>query len=566
MTQLSSPNLLAQLRLNYQPKLPLILKNLGYLTAVPAEKTPLKEINKEQLKQKFPLTFNQPILNFHKAAHAQYDTLRVGVVFSGGQAAGGHNVITGLFDALKKLNQHSALIGFRNGPIGILENSHIEITEEILASYRNQGGFDLIGAGRTKIETPEQLKAAKATVDWWNLDGLVIVGGDDSNTNAAVLAEYFLANECKTHVIGVPKTIDGDLKNEFIEVSFGFDTATKTYSEFIGNILRDSLSAKKYYFFIKLMGRSASHIALECALQTHPNLTLISEEVEAKGKTILDITREICDIIHERSLLGKDYGVILIPEGIIEFIPECKQLIKELNTLLNPDKSHQQKIEALSTHEEKVSYVLQLLSQASANCLKSIPSDIQMQLLLDRDPHGNVQVSKIESERLFIETVKKELKQRKEEGKYLGSFSAQPLFFGYEGRSCLPSNFDSQYCYALGHVAALLVASGATGYMSCIRNLCRPVEDWMIAGIPLITMMHIEERKGKLKPVIRKALVDLEGKPFQVFREERDRWLFLDEYFYPGPIQFFGPSEVTDRVPVTLELELKGKEIFANKP
>ena len=540
--------------MKYIPKLPKILQGLAKLRAVPAESSAGNK-STDELAKIFPSTHKLPLLKFAPAEALVHQPLRVGVVLSGGQAAGGHNVITGIFDALKSFNSASRVFGFLNGPAGIIENKYIEITKDRLDLYRNQGGFDMIGSGRTKIETLEQFQASENNVKALDLDGLVVIGGDDSNTNAALLAEYFIKQNCKTKVIGVPKTIDGDLKNEFIETSFGFDTACKTYSEIIGNVLRDSLSAGKYYFFIKLMGRSASHIALECALQTHTNMTLIGEEVEAKRQTLNDITNAISDMICERADQGKDYGVVLIPEGIIEFIPECKTLIGELNAQLVADKPHLAKIESLSNTAEKTAYMQSQLTPGSAACMKSLPLDVQAQLLLDRDPHGNVQVSKIESDRLFMETVKKELKSRQKAGKYRGKFSGQPLFCGYEGRSCLPSNFDAQYCYALGYVAALLIDTGVTGYMSCVQQLTRPVEEWQIGGIPLVSMMNLEQRKGKLKPVIRKALVDLQGRPFALFEENREKWKLADDYRYPGPIQFFGPAEVTEAVTYTLQAE-----------
>lgn len=526
---------LPQLRLKYQSPLPRQLEEIKNLSTQP--KKGERKVSEEIL-QRFPKTGSQNSLEFIEKT-SSHDPLKIGVVFSGGQASGGHNVIAGLFDAMHKLNPDSTLIGFLNGPDGIIKNKTIALDAVKIDLYRNQGGFDLIGSGRTKIETPEQFSAAENSMRQHNLDGLVIIGGDDSNTNAALLAEYFLDRNCKTSVIGVPKTIDGDLKNEQIECSFGFDSACKTYAEIIGNILRDSLSAKKYYFFIKLMGRSASHIALECAFQTHANLTLIGEEVEANNWTIASITQMIADMIVERSSKGKDYGVVLIPEGIVEFIPEVKALIKELNTLL-------------ATPSISADEVKKKLSPASLHCFEMLPALVQSQLLMERDPHGNVQVTKIETERLFIETVQQELSKRQN---YRGKFSAQPLFCGYEGRSCLPSNFDAHYCYALGHVAALLIDSKATGYMSIIEDLHRPVSEWKIGGIPIIQMMHMEERKGKLKPVIAKALVDLNGKPFQKFKALRQDWLLQDDYRYPGPIQFFGPKELTDAITFTLTLE-----------
>lgn len=527
-----------QLRLKYKPLLPKMLHAIKTLRAIPDIS---RTSSPPELSSVFPTLAQLPLLTFEVAGKTDHSPLKVGVVLSGGQAAGGHNVVSGLHDALKELNPSSQLYGYLNGPSGIVDHQYIEITEKNLNAYRNQGGFDLLGSGRTKIETPEQFEAAKQSVNSLSLDGLVVVGGDDSNTNAAFLAEYFHQNNCKTKVVGVPKTIDGDLKNEYIEISFGFDSACKTYSELIGNVLRDALSQKKYYFFIKLMGRSASHIALECALQTHPNLTLIGEEIEAKQLKISDITTLIADLVCHRAELGKDYGVILIPEGIIEFIPECKMLIGELNSLLADSQSTQD--------------VLNKLTSASKACFDILPVEVQNQLMLDRDPHGNVQVSKIESDRLFLETVKKELNVRKQVGYYKGKFSAQPLFYGYEGRSCLPSNFDSQYCYALGHVAALLIDQGYTGYMGFIQQLVRPAEEWQIGAAPLLKMMQIEKRKGVWKPVIRKALVDLKGGPFAAFTGQRDDWMWNDDYFYPGPIQFFGPSEVTETTTRTLHLE-----------
>ncbi len=504
--------------LGISPKLPKSLANFQNLQIVEGE---LSE--NRNLKEIFPKTYSKKFIQFKENdTKVNHKALRVGVVLSGGQAAGGHNVISGLFDALKSMNPKSELLGFLDGPIGIIKSNYKKLDGETIHGYRNQGGFDLIGSGRDKIETPEQFEAAAKTVKELNLDGLVVIGGDDSNTNAALLAEYFLNHDIKTCVAGVPKTIDGDLKNEHIEISFGFDTATKTYSEIIGNILRDSLSAKKYYFFIKLMGRSASHIALECALQTHANMTLIGEEIADKKSTFKQITDDICNMIESRGKTGKNYGVVLIPEGVIEFIPEFKVLISELN----------KKAE---------------LSPESKKCFDSLPKDIQSQLTMDRDPHGNVQVSKIETERLFVEAVQAELKRRK-----VGKFSVQPLFCGYEGRSCLPSNFDSQYCYALGHVAALLIDNGATGYIACIKKLKETMDNWTIAGIPLTSMIHMEERKGKQIPVIKKALVELDSKAFLDFKSVRESWKTQDDYQYPGPIQFFGPPDLTDSTPLSL--------------
>lgn len=531
---------LQKLRAEHKPLLPNVLQNLhvvefhkgGATTSVGDE---------EQIKGHFPNTFGRPIIDGKEGNLRQCGPLKVGVVLSGGQAAGGHNVISGLFDALLALCPQSRLFGFLGGPSGIVENKVLEITHEVVAPYRNQGGFDLIGSGRTKIETEEQLAASKKTAEANELDGIVVIGGDDSNTNAAVLAEYFLQNGCKTVVIGVPKTIDGDLKNAFIATSFGFDTAAKTYSEMIGNIERDALSAKKYYHFIKLMGRSASHITLECALATHPNIALIGEEVAEKGMTLSQITTELTDVIEKRAEMGKNYGVILVPEGLVEFIPEMKELIAELNHL------------AAGEGELRVDEVAAKLGGSAKSCFASLPEEIQKQLLLDRDPHGNVQVSMIETEKLLISAVKKELEKRS----FKGAFSAQGHFFGYEGRAGYPSNFDTRYCYSLGYTAALLIDEGMTGYMTCVGNLNHPVQDWSISGLPITMLMNIEMRKGKEKPVIQKALVDLKGKAFQFFQESRANWALEDHYRYPGPIQFFGEAEMVDGIPFTMQIDFQ---------
>ncbi len=541
-------------RLYYQPKLPNILSQLRQVGETTQESQ--EQSIDPAIKKLFPQTCNQkPILfTLQSTLSTSHTPKRVGVVLSGGQAPGGHNVIIGLFDALQSLHHESRLFGFLNGPSGILKNEYIEITRDIVQRYRNQGGFDMIGSGRTKIETPEQFQAAAVTADALQLDAFVIIGGDDSNTNAAILAEYLKAKGLQVDVIGVPKTIDGDLKNEHIEISFGFDTAAKTYSDIIGNIARDALSAKKYYHFVKLMGRSASHIALECALQTHANLTLIGEEVFVRGMTLRSITQEITDLICHRAEHGKNYGLILIPEGIIEFIPEFRILISELNTLLAPEKTHAAVLENLEETGRKT-YLEKQLSQEAFACFTSLPSLIQDQLLMDRDPHGNVQVSKIETERLFISTVAHELSKRKKEGTYNGKFNPQPHFLGYEGRSCFPSNFDAKYCYALGHVAALLINSNATGYMCSIKNLAGPVEEWQCGGVPLVSMLVLEERHGKSKPVIRKALVNLKGEPFRAFDDARSVWALEDCYAFPGPIQFSGLPAVSESITVTLSLE-----------
>lgn len=546
---------LNQIRRQYIPKLPNCLQNIRHVS-LEQEGEPTQ--TDPEVKELIPKTADQPFMMISQGKSTGKSPLRLGVVLSGGQAAGGHNVITGVYDALKAFDSSSKLYGFLQGPSGIIEANYEEITEDLIDQYRNLGGFDMIGSGRTKIETEEQFAASVNTVKKLSLDGLVIIGGDDSNTNAALLAEYFKNHQVKTRVIGVPKTIDGDLKNDQVETSFGFDTATKTYSEIIGNIARDSLSAGKYYFFIKIMGRSASHVALECALKTHPNYTLISEEVAKKKKTLQQLTREICDVICKRASQGKNYGVVIIPEGVIEFIPEFGQLISELNDLLS-QRENVDKLNSVNNPSERFSLIDDLLTKSSSECYRILPQEIQLQLILDRDPHGNVQVSKIESERLFIELVKKELQSRKEKGSYQGKFSAQPYFCGYEGRSCLPSNFDAQYCYALGHVAALLIEAGATGYMSVVQNLTAPIAKWKIAGVPISSMMVMEKRKGKLKPVIKKALVDLNGKPFQNFSLRREHWKLFDDYRYPGSMQFFGPEELTESVTITLQEEQSAK-------
>ncbi len=502
-------------RLKYKPPLPGCLKGLSFLQSVEgeiAQNSALKEI--------FPRTYASPRIEFRTGEPVKYAPLRLGVVLSGGQAAGGHNVITGLFDALKKMHPSCRLFGFLGGPAGIIESDYVELKEALLDHYRNTGGFDLLGSGRTKIETPEQLAASKKTVEALNLDGLVIIGGDDSNTNAALLAEYFLAEHCHTRVVGVPKTIDGDLKSADIETSFGFDTACKTYSELIGNIARDALSAKKYTHFIKLMGRSASHVTLECALQTHPNMALIGEEVAARQMTLRQIAELVADVLCARSKEGKNYGVVLIPEGLIEFIPEV--------------------------HGKK----------------GSLPQEIASQLELERDPHGNVQVSQIATEQLLTHVVEQVLKER---SGYKGKFAPVHHFFGYEGRSCLPSNFDTHYCYALGFTAALLVQAGCTGYMSVVRGLSEPVDEWEVGGIPLTSLMTMEQRKGSLKPVIKKALVDLEGAAFQSFASRREVWGIEDHYRYPGPIQFFGSDEICNATTLTLH-KLNGMSKVAPTP
>lgn len=527
-------SLLHEKRLTYLPRLPRLLHSLSQLSLV---KEPL-HAKAEDVSSLFPHTWGQPLLKWKHVKHESITqkSLRLGVVFSGGQASGGHNVIGGIFDALHEIHPDSKLFGFLGGPSGIVEGKSIPITRELLAPFRNQGGFDLIGSGRTKIETKEQMQASLQACQNLSLQGLIIIGGDDSNTNAALLAEYFAEKKAGISVIGVPKTIDGDLKNEHIEISFGFDTACKIYSEIIGNIARDALSAKKYYHFIRLMGRSASHIALECALATRPNGVLIGEEIAKEKKTLSQIVEELADLIVERSSLKKDYGVILIPEGIIEFIPEIKLLLKELNALLA---------------ESSPEGIEKKLKKDSREVFLFLPKSMQEQLLFDRDPHGNVQVSKIETEKLLSYLVGAELKKRKE---YKGKFNTVEHFLGYEGRCGMPSNFDAQYCYALGFTAALLAREGVTGYMASLEGLQNPPENWEPKGAPLSSMCTFEKRQGKDKPVIKKFLVDLEGKPFAYFQAVRGSFRLEDRYLYPGPIQFEGDPLLTEKVPLTLSL------------
>lgn len=531
-----SYNPLEMERLAFQPGVPQLLKQISSLEISLGEQKGVAP----EIAELFPNTSKAFVLHFKEGIEKENNPLKVGAVLSGGQAPGGHNVICGLFEALKQFHPNSVLIGFLNGPSGILEKSYLELNEKILAPFRNTGGFDLIGSGRTKIETPKQLEISLKNCESLKLDGLVIVGGDDSNTNAAILAEYFLKNGSRTRVVGVPKTIDGDLKNHYIETSFGFDTACKTYCEIIGNICRDAKSAKKYTHFIRLMGRSASHITLECALQTHPNIALIGEELAEKKTTLKDLVQSIARVVIKRAEAGKNYGVILIPEGLIEFFPEMKQLIKELNIHLVKD------VQNIETK----------LSKTAKKTFDFLPKEIAEQLLIDRDPHGNVQVSHIATEQLLIHLVEEELKNLS----FQGTFSPLGHFFGYEGRAGFPSNFDANYTFSLGLTAALLIQSGYTGYMSAVRKLIEPVEKWIPAGIPITSMMSIEERKGKEKPVIAKALVDLKGEPFKTFSAYRQSWELEDHYRYPGPIQFFGPKVLTDVTTFTLKFEQKIKE------
>lgn len=544
---------LQKARYEYVPKLPEVLKKpLNKLTAKAGMVT-RPESDADEIKTLFPQTFGSPLIEtVEGSSEKNASPLNVGVVLSGGQAPGGHNVICGLYDALKKSHPDSKLIGFLGGPSGILENKTVEMTDSIIDEYRNTGGFDIIGSGRTKLESEEQFDICADVCRIHDISSIVIIGGDDSNTNAAVLAEYFKAQKTGISVIGVPKTIDGDLKNEYIEVSFGFDTATKTYAELIGNIERDANSAKKYWHFIKLMGRSASHICLECALQTHPNIAIISEEVEAEKQTLNEIVNSIVNTVVKRSELGKNYGIVLVPEGLIEFIPEMKLLIEEINNLLA---EHEEHFKTLNTFEEQARWINKNLSKDSSYVFSSLPDNIQRQLLMDRDPHGNVQVSRIETEKLLIEMVDSRVSELKNEGKFSGNFSPQHHFFGYEGRCAFPSNFDADYCYSLGYNAYVLIASDLTGYISTIGNTAKSADRWTAGGTPVTMMMNLEKRHGKMKPVIKKALVDLEGKPFKVFKENREKWALKSDYVFPGAIQYYGPAEVCDAPTITLKLE-----------
>ncbi|MDR3138799.1 MAG: diphosphate--fructose-6-phosphate 1-phosphotransferase [Treponema sp.] len=547
---------LQKVRYTYQPKLPASLS--GEVSDIALELGAPTESVADQgdLKTLFKRTYGKPLAAFVKGKNDRLGRLlKVGVILSGGQAPGGHNVIAGLYDGLKKGNRGSTLYGFLGGPIGLIENKTVEITDSFIDRYRNTGGFDIIGSGRTKIESPEQFAASLETAKKLNLDAVVIIGGDDSNTNAALLAEYFLEQGSSTQVIGCPKTIDGDLKNEHIETSFGFDTAVKTYSELIGNIERDANSAKKYWHFIKLMGRSASHIALECALQTHPNICFISEEVLEKKLSLDQIVDQICASVVKRAANKENFGVILIPEGLVEFIPEVGKLIGELNNLLA---LHAGEFGKISLFSDQVSLLGEKLSPSSAELFMRLPQDIARQLLMDRDPHGNVQVSRIETEKLLIGLTEKKLKELKAAGTYSGSFSAMGHFFGFEGRCAFPSNFDADYCYSLGFGAFVLIASGLTGYLSSIKNLVAPASQWIAGGVPLTMMMNMEQRHGSKKPVIKKALVDLEGAPFKAFAAERDAWALTTGYLFPGAIQYYGPPEICDEPTRTLKLEHQG--------
>ena len=536
-------------RAAYQPKLPKALK--GNVRA--GEGAPTQSVaDQEEIKRLFPNTYGMPLIRFEAADQAaQFPAMNVGVILSGGQAPGGHNVISGLFDGIKRIHPESKLYGFLMGPGGLVDHNYIELTADIIDEYRNTGGFDIIGSGRTKLEKEDQFEKGYEILKQLGIKALVIIGGDDSNTNACVLAEYYAAKNYGIQVIGCPKTIDGDLKNDMIETSFGFDTAVKTYAEVIGNIERDCNSARKYWHFIKLMGRSASHIALECALQTQPNVCIVSEEVEAKDQSLDDIVTYIAQVVADRAAAGNNFGTVLIPEGMMEFIPATKRFIAELNDFLAANADEFAQVDKA----EQRQYIISRLTPENAAIYASLPEGVARQLSLDRDPHGNVQVSLIETEKLLSEMVGNKLAQWKKEGKYVGKFAPQHHFFGYEGRCAAPSNFDADYCYSLGFAAAALIANGKTGYMSSIRNLTAPAEEWIAGGVPITMMMNMERRHGEMKPVIQKALVRLDGAPFQAFAAQREQWAKETAYVYPGPIQYFGPTEVCDQPTKTLQLE-----------
>ena len=533
----------------YQPKIPMSIS--GSAKLVEGKKTE-SVADQAEIKKLFPNTYGMPVLTFEPSNLSDKgEPMNVGVILSGGQAPGGHNVISGLFDGIKAINKNSKLYGFKNGPSGLVNHDYIELTSDIIDEYRNTGGFDMIGSGRTKLEEESQFNKGLEICKKLGIKAIVIIGGDDSNTNACVLAEYYLQHKSGIQVIGVPKTIDGDLKNEMIETSFGFDTATKVYSEVIGNIERDANSAKKYWHFIKLMGRSASHVTLECALKTQPNIALIGEEVEQKNESLDDIVTYIANVVKNRADQGMNYGVALIPEGLIEFIPVIKKLIQELNDMIAANQKEFDKI----SDNDKIKFISEHLSKENADLFKSLPETVSKQLALDRDPHGNVQVSLIATESLLAEMVSKKLDQWKKEGKYNGKFATQKHFFGYEGRCAAPSNFDADYCYSLGRVAALLIKSGKTGYMSSVRNLTKPAAEWVAGGIPITMMMNMEKRSGKMKPVIQKALVKLDNGPFKYFESKREEWAAKTLYKYPGPIQYWGPSEIVDITTETIHHE-----------
>ncbi len=545
---------LQKARYEYSPKLPGMLRS-GISEISVKEGAPTQSVaDQEKIKALFPNTYGEKEITFVKGHNTSAAKKQVvGVILSGGQAPGGHNVICGLYDALKATDKDNVLIGFKGGPSGLIDDNYIVFEDDYIDKFRNTGGFDIIGSGRTKLETQEQFKIAAEVCKKHGITAIVIIGGDDSNTNAAVLAEYFAAHNTGVQVIGCPKTIDGDLKNEDIECSFGFDTATKTYSELIGNIERDANSAKKYWHFIKVMGRSASHVALECALETQPNICLVGEEVAAKKMSLSAVADQIADSVVKRAAKGMNFGVVIIPEGIVEFIPEFSSLIAEINELLAGSRS--EAFNALSSWDEKYAFIENGLSKESMAVFAILPQSIQQQLFLDRDPHGNVQVSLIESEKLFSELVRDKLSQMKKAGTYNGKYSALHHFFGYEGRDAFPSNFDADYCYSLGYNAFMLIQYGYNGYLSKVSNLSKPAEEWIAGGMPITKMMNIERRNGEDKPVIRKALVELDGKPFRYFEANREKWASETCYKYPGAIQYFGPAAVCDLTTVTLALE-----------
>ena len=545
---------LQKARYEYSPKLPGMLRNgIAEIAVKEGEKT-TSAADQEKIAELFPNTYGEPEVTFEKGQNTSASKKQVvGVILSGGQAPGGHNVVSGLYDALKATNKENVLIGFKGGPSGLIEDNFIVFDDAYINEYRNTGGFDIIGSGRTKLETEEQFKIATEVCKKHGITAIVIIGGDDSNTNACVLAEYMAAHKTGVQVIGCPKTIDGDLKNEDIEISFGFDTATKTYSELIGNIERDCNSAKKYWHFIKVMGRSASHVALECALECQPNICLISEEVKAKKQSLSEIADYIADAVEKRAANGNNFGVVVIPEGVVEFVPEFSALISEINELLAGSKADA--FNALESWAEKYAFIEKGLSKEAMEVFAILPQAIQQQLFLERDPHGNVQVSLIESEKLFAALVGDKLKARKAAGTYTGKYATQTHFFGYEGRCAFPSNFDADYCYSLGYIAFMLIQYGYNGYLSKVSNLSRPAEEWVAGGMPITKMMNIERRHGEDKPVIKKALVELDGKPFKYFEAHRDEWAVETSYVFPGAIQYYGPTEVCDITTRTLALE-----------
>ena len=545
---------LQKARYEYSPKLPGMIRNgIAEIAVKEGEKT-TSAADQEKIAELFPNTYGEPEVTFEKGQNTSAAKKQVvGVILSGGQAPGGHNVVSGLYDALKATNKENVLIGFKGGPSGLIEDDFIVFDDAYINEYRNTGGFDIIGSGRTKLETEEQFKIATEVCKKHGITAIVIIGGDDSNTNACVLAEYMAAHKTGVQVIGCPKTIDGDLKNEDIEISFGFDTATKTYSELIGNIERDCNSAKKYWHFIKVMGRSASHVALECALECQPNICLISEEVKAKKQSLSEIADYIADAVEKRAANGNNFGVVVIPEGVVEFVPEFSVLINEINELLAGSKADA--FNALESWTEKYAFIEKGLSKEAMEVFAILPQAIQQQLFLERDPHGNVQVSLIESEKLFAALVGDKLKARKAAGTYTGKYATQTHFFGYEGRCAFPSNFDADYCYSLGYNAFMLIQYGYNGYLSKVSNLSRPAEEWVAGGMPITKMMNIERRHGEDKPVIKKALVELDGKPFKYFEAHRDEWAVETSYVFPGAIQYYGPTEVCDITTRTLALE-----------